>query len=78
MLSFALKHHDYLPILDDRAAKKCAVSLNVNTLGTGALLIIAKRRGLLDSVTRTLAALRANGLWISDAVIRTLTQEAGE
>lgn len=78
VLSFALRYRAYCPILDDRAAKKCATALNLRTLGTGSLLILAKRHGLLESVAQALSALRANGLWISDTVMRALTQEAGE
>jgi predicted nucleic acid-binding protein len=38
VLSFALTHPTFKPILDDRAARKCARSLGLSTLGTGAIL----------------------------------------
>ena len=35
VLSFAVQHNRYTPVLDDMQAKKCARSLGVPTIGTG-------------------------------------------
>jgi predicted nucleic acid-binding protein len=67
VLSFALRHKDYRPMLDDSAGKKCAVSLGLPTLGTGSILILAKEKGLIDSVEKSLLNLRSAGMWISDS-----------
>ncbi len=77
-LSFAYQYREYYAMLDDRAAKRCALSLGIRTLGTGSVLILAKKQGLLHSVEQALFKLRNEGLWISDAVIRLLKQKAGE
>ena len=78
VLSFALTHPTYRAVLDDAAARRCAQSLNIKTLGTGGVLILAKRRGLIPSVSDRLVRLQQAGLWLSDRVITLLRQEAGE
>jgi len=47
-------------------------------LGTGGLLVLAKRRGLLPSVSETIAKLRHAGLWLSDDIAQVLRAQAGE
>jgi predicted nucleic acid-binding protein len=37
-------------MIDDAAARRCAISLNVPTLGTAGLVVLAKRRGLIASI----------------------------
>lgn len=78
VLSFVATHHGYTAVLDDMLAKKCARSLEIPTMGTGSLLILAKERGVIASVEEALYKLRDAGLWISDAVIRMLKDKAGE
>ncbi|MCP4396561.1 MAG: DUF3368 domain-containing protein [bacterium] len=78
VLSFAFMHSAYTAVVDDMAAKKCAVSLSIPTLGTGSMLIMAKKRGLIGSVERSLRTLQQLGLWISEAVIALLKERAGE
>jgi predicted nucleic acid-binding protein len=50
VLSFALTHPDFTPVVDDRAARKCARSFGLGTLGTGAVLVLAKEDKIIDSV----------------------------
>jgi predicted nucleic acid-binding protein len=78
VLSFAIKHSDYTPVLDDLLAKKCARSLGIQTMGTGAILILAKERGLIESVEQSLRKLQNVGLWISEPIIQLLKHKAGE
>jgi predicted nucleic acid-binding protein len=78
VLSFALANPGYRAIVDDRAARRCAQTLGIRTIGTGGVLLLAKRRGVIDSVADRLEALRESGLWLSDAVIGLLKQQAGE
>ena len=47
-------------------------------LGTGGVLVLAKRRGLLPSVADGIARLRDAGLWLSDDIVRMLKAQAGE
>jgi predicted nucleic acid-binding protein len=52
--------------------------LGIITLGTGGVLLLAKRRGLIPNISPRLEALRNSGLWLSDTVINLLKQQAGE
>jgi predicted nucleic acid-binding protein len=47
-------------------------------MGTGGLLILAKRRGLISSVSPRIEALRNAGLWLSDSMVNILKHQAGE
>jgi predicted nucleic acid-binding protein len=78
VISHALKHPGLRAMLDDRAARRCARTLGVRTLGSGGTLVLAKRRGLLPSVADGLQRLRDAGLWIGDDVARLLLASAGE
>lgn len=78
VLSFALAQPDYRALVDDRAARSCARTLGVRTLGTGGILILAKRLGLIPSVSAELQRLRDAGLWLSHEVIALLKQQADE
>lgn len=78
VISFAYRNPEHIPVLDDSAAKACCISLGLRTLGTGAILILAKQKGLLISVRETLEVLRNRGMWISDPVLHLLSDKAGE
>lgn len=78
VLSLALKNLDYAAIVDDRAARRCGQALNITTIGTGGLLILAKRRGLIASISPGIQALRDAGLWLSDSLVNVLKKQAGE
>jgi predicted nucleic acid-binding protein len=78
VLSFALKNRGYTPALDDMLAKKCARSLDIPTMGTGSILILAKEHGLINSVEDCLRRLQRIGLWISEPVIQMIKEQAGE
>ncbi|MEH2173161.1 hypothetical protein [Nostoc sp.] len=47
----ALKNSDCPAIVDDRAARRCGQALGINTIGTGGLLILAKRRGIIPRIS---------------------------
>ncbi len=78
VLSYALAHPAFKSVLDDRAARKCARSLGLSTLGTGAMLILAKEKKIIVSVEESLITLRNHGMWISDPLIKLLKEQAGE
>lgn len=78
VLSYALANPNLRAVIDDRAARRCAQTLNIPFLGMGALLVLAKRRGLLASVNDGLEKLRQSGLWLSEDIIRLLKAQAGE
>jgi predicted nucleic acid-binding protein len=78
VLSVIARDSEYTAVLDDMLAKKCARSLGLPTIGTGTILILAKEQGLIQSVEQSLRALQNAGLWISEAVIQMIKQQAGE
>ncbi|WP_295426289.1 DUF3368 domain-containing protein [uncultured Thiodictyon sp.] len=78
LLSYARKNLDTLAIVDDDYARRCARSLQVRTLGTCGVLILAKRRGLIAAVKPGVRALCDAGLWLSPSAIQTVLAAAGE
>lgn len=78
VLSLALSTGDCLAIVDDRAARRCSIALGITTLGTGGVLLLAKRRGLILEVAPGIQALRDAGLWLSEQLVQLLKQQAGE
>jgi predicted nucleic acid-binding protein len=78
VLSYALSCSDHTAVIDDAAARRCAISLNIPTLGTGGIIVLAKRRGLIPSVIEPIQALRNAGLWLSEDLINLLKRQAGE
>jgi predicted nucleic acid-binding protein len=78
VFSFAVKVPKHRAVVDDLAARRCARVLGIKTLGTGGLLVLAKRRGLIASVNERIRKLMDSGLYLSDAVVQVLLSEAGE
>jgi predicted nucleic acid-binding protein len=78
VLSYALAHSPLRAVIDDTDARRCARTLGIPILGTGGVILLAKRRGLIDSVTTRLNRLRDAGLWISDGLVELLRKQAGE
>jgi len=78
VLSFALSNQDLRAMVDDRAARRCAKTLGIQTLGTGGMIILAKQRGLIESVGESLKKLQDAGLWLSDEIVELLKHQAGE
>jgi predicted nucleic acid-binding protein len=78
VLSHALANPPLRAVIDDMDARRCAQTLGIPMLGTGELLVLAKRRGLLVSVGEGIEKLRASGLWLSDDIVRILETQAGE
>ena len=78
VLSHALADESYVAMIDDRAARNCARTLGIRTIGTGGALVLAKRRGLIPSVSDALQQLVNSGLWLSDEIVTLLRTQAGE
>jgi predicted nucleic acid-binding protein len=78
VLSHALANPPLRAVIDDMDARRCAQTLGIPILGTGGLLVLAKRRGLLASVGEAIEKLRHSGLWLSDEIVRILKAQADE
>jgi predicted nucleic acid-binding protein len=65
-------------ILDDRAARRGATALNIPTRVTLHVVIEAKRSGVVPAVAPLIDCLRNAGLFLSDALVRSALEAAGE
>lgn len=72
VLSLSMTTPDCAAIVDDRAARRCGQTLGIITLGTGGILILAKQRGLITTVSSRIQALRDASLWLSDDLVNLL------
>ncbi len=58
--------------------RQAADNLNISQIGLVGILLLAKKKGLIENVEPLLQELRANGYWLSDevlAVARKLSEE---
>ena len=67
-----------LLLIDERIGRVAAVKEGVTVVGTGAVLIQSKRRGLLSAVLPEVDALRQASYRISDALRAQILHLAGE
>jgi predicted nucleic acid-binding protein len=70
VVSYALANHTWTAIIDDQAARKCARSFSIPVKGTLAVVILAKKRGLIGSAADVMRSLQAAGLRLDSDVIR--------
>jgi len=77
VLSFAQQHRDYFAIVDDREARRCARVLGIAILGTAGVVVLAKRRGLIESTEGALRRLQDAGLWLAESLITKLAAADG-
>lgn len=78
VLAWAHAHPGCEAILDDLAARRCAVTFNIPVRGTLGLALIAKQRGRIPSARRVLEQLRQGGMYLSDHVMDEALARVGE
>lgn len=78
VLSIAYGVSDFTVLLDDFAARNAAKDLGIRYLGTGGLLVTAKRKLIIDSFSNAMNSMIQSGLWISPEILNTLREKAGE
>ena len=78
VLSYALEKRQYFAVIDDKAARKCAMIFTINVLGTGSILVLAKKKGIIPSVGEALQKLKNSGYWISENLENYLKSSAEE
>jgi predicted nucleic acid-binding protein len=78
VLAWAYQNLGYEAVLDDRAARNCALSLNIPVRGTISLILLAKKAGHLKEVTSVLHQFEKAGFRIDPTVISTAKKLAGE
>jgi predicted nucleic acid-binding protein len=65
-------------VLDDLSARRCAQAMGIQITGTLGLILLAKRKGLIQSVTPALEAVVAAGLFVSNHHLDAIRIAAGE
>jgi predicted nucleic acid-binding protein len=71
VLAWAHAHAGCEAIIDDLAARRCAITFGIPLRGTLGLVLLAKRRGRFPLARPILEELRRGGMYLSD---RTLDQ----
>jgi predicted nucleic acid-binding protein len=74
VLSWSLRNHDDLAVIDDMAARKCSKSLKIRHIGTADLLVLAYRNGLIPSLEHAFSKVKNAGLFLSDQLVTDLIQ----
>ena len=78
VLAWAHANPGTLAILDDLAARRCAATLRIPVRGTLGLVLLARQRGRISAARPVLEALRASGMYLSDAVLNKALVLVGE
>lgn len=77
-IALAVERHADRLLIDERMGRLTAEALGVSVVGSLGVLIAAKVRGDVERIAPLLAALRASGLWVSDALITSVLASVGE
>lgn len=79
VLAYSIAHPGWIAVIDDGAARKCAKTFGIPLKGTLAVIILAKKRGLIPSAAKVLHAVQEAGLRLDEGLIRVvLHQTVGE
>jgi len=78
VLSWALKQAEFEAILDDRAARKCALVQGIHFRGTLGVILAARRRNLVPKAKPICDDLVAAGLLIDPKLVADALRLVGE
>jgi hypothetical protein len=78
VLALALESRAALVLLDDRLARRMAVSLGLTVEGTLGLLLDAKQAGLVNALTPLVDQLQGLGFWLGPRTREAVLRQAGE
>lgn len=78
VISYAVRNVDYTVIIDDLAARNCALSMRVSIQGTLGVLLLLKKDGLLQRVMPVVETFQAKGMRLDPSLIRKIGMLAGE
>lgn len=65
-------------LIDEKAGRAIATKLGLSLIGSGGVLLAAKKCGLIQTVQPILEAIAGNGYHFSGALIRAILSRAGE
>lgn len=77
VIALGLENRNARLVIDDLAARKCAIALGVGLVGTLGVVVAAYRRKEIEDPAVVLAELRDAGMWLSDKVIARVLELAG-
>ncbi|MBI5823047.1 MAG: DUF3368 domain-containing protein [Chloroflexi bacterium] len=75
VIAYALNNLGWTAILDDAAARKCASSFGVSVKGSLAVVVLAKKRGLVPSAKQLIRAMQDAGLRLDERLVRQVLKE---
>ncbi|WP_173866219.1 DUF3368 domain-containing protein [Thermococcus henrietii] len=77
-IAFALENGIDLVVLDDKDARKVARGFGLRVTGTLGLILLAKRKGLIEEVLPYIEELKKHGFRISERILEEILEMAGE
>jgi uncharacterized protein len=77
-IAVAVERRADLLLIDERQGRLTAEGMGVAVVGSLGILVAAKTRGDVESIAPLLDALRASGLWLSDALVASVLTAVGE
>jgi len=77
-IHYARRQTFSLLLMDDRAGRRCAGRLGLEVLGSLGVLVLAKRRGLVEAVGPVIQKYLDCDAWLSERLIRRVLEQAGE
>lgn len=78
VIALGIENPGSLLILDDALGRRIARLYQLTCTGTLGILVRAKQQGHIATVLPVIQALQAQGMWITQPVIETILQMAGE
>jgi len=78
VLTLALEKDGVCVVLDDLQARKCAALFDIPLIGSIGLIILAKRKGLIDLAKPKIERLKAAGLHIDNTMLDRIYMRIGE
>jgi predicted nucleic acid-binding protein len=77
-IAFAIENSESLLIIDERKGRKRAEELGISIIGSLGVLLKAKEKGAIDSVSQIMEDINKTDFRISEAIKKKLLEEAGE
>jgi predicted nucleic acid-binding protein len=78
VITYALKNKDFTVGLDDKAARNCAQSFQIKTIGTIGLIILAKRKKIIENAEPYLYNLKETGYRIDERLFEKALKLANQ
>lgn len=77
-IALALQAGVQIVAIDERRGRLVAREMGLTVTGSVGLLLRAKRLGFIDAVAPRLSAMRRQGIWLGEALVRRVLTEAKE